>query len=811
MGVRAALIRTVWQFGLAMIVVLVIGVLLRKAWPTPTERFIAAALSQGWTSDHLRPIVSEVLAVLLRPGEFAAPPTINAEPRADAVNVYLVRYPTGSIRPAIRNRFPDYVGTIAYLGESNAILVDEEYLEALGERLGFLIDGDAEANPYVRLKNNEQGMRFLLLWVLGHELGHLVAAHGGRHFGPAGPEKPVDHDSLGYRQELEADQALAERLSRAMHVNAVSADDITSFGTFMAVLLEAELSRVMGVPRKQGPLIQLFDPNLTQLLRPAVHPDYFLRATRLMALLDLPPSSPLRVVQEGARRLEGRLQPITSTAGRVVVDSTPPGAIMSIKGAGTQLPNYRLPADVWLPPGTYNVNISAPDYESQSHVIVIQANAIKQQHIALVPARAASPEGPLPLSAWLSADRHMTNAGHYYWTRQWPEAAAWELNRARELLPTWSRPVLLLAQIAADRNDLAGARVLFARALDLYSKEPSWQRGSRGNIQDLANAFHTLLQSDQQSPDRPEQVLALVESLWRVDEDARAEQYLAELRPAHEADARVWLSLARIRVDQSRLDEAESAARRAVNCDGSGTTERFYLATILEQQGRTRDAEAELAAIVQAAPQNAEAVEALAALRFRIGRFADAAEAYRRALTVDADRSWLWCGLGETYRKMHEFDRAEQAYRSEGASPSLVCVTGLVQLHIAARRIQDAIELCTSLAEQSHDDSDRLGVTSVSAICTRAARKRRRRKMPTGGPYGSTRQTPPCGRCSPRPKRQRVKPIGPNCIARLPIGFPAESVLRRYRRRCCGKAGSVAPCFQNQMWCAVARLHSPLH
>src|SRR5262249_53166549 len=127
--------------------------------------------------------------------------------KADYLNVFLMK-------PGLRN--PDsppelkpYFGSCAYLGENNIILCDSDFLNSFLEK--------RDIKNYLRSHPDKdaQWERYLdsfLIWVLGHELGHIIRGHTAAHFGEDNFERLVDSTSLDQRQEVEADAFLIDRV-----------------------------------------------------------------------------------------------------------------------------------------------------------------------------------------------------------------------------------------------------------------------------------------------------------------------------------------------------------------------------------------------------------------------------------------------------------------------------------------------------------------------------------------------------------------------------------------------------------------------
>lgn len=686
----------------AAAVAMTLGLLIvRRLLPTKTERFISAALTLGWISDRTKAHVEEALSTLIRPDEFVGGIVINGPPRHGALNLYVVSVPATE-REAARDAFPEYVGTIAYLGQSNAILIDTDYLEQIGERLRFLAGAEIP-NPYVRARRNQNGLRQLLMWVLGHEVAHISAGHPPRHFSPASLDKPVNYDRLGMQNEIDADNGLADRLSTALKERRVTDEAMSVFANELMTLVDVELERVLGVSTRQGPSIQFTDPSVPLQIPAGSHPEFFVRAVRILAQLDSSNPS-LKMYTDLLARFEARLKPASADAGRLTVDGEPLGARISVAGHGAALPQYRLPAEVWLPAGEFRVQVEADGHEPVTQAVSVRAGVISRLRVALKRAIAQPAPDPFGAKLWLAANAHVGSAQAYYGGEHFTDAAAWELARAREAAPHASLPVFLLAQMRADQADLVEARTLFEKGLELRAVEPAWQRSDEART--VANAMELLAATSVTSADYRDALLTLIESLWAADDDRLASRFLDDLSPSTSKDARVLLNLARIRTDQERFAEATNAARRAIAFDAGAIDARNALVRVFELTGQLSAAERELLKAIASDRTDVSRRLELARFYDRQHAWHKAVAAYTRAITVEPDLSDIWCDIGDANVHLGKLDVAERAYRSPTDDrPPAKCQIGLSRLSLAQRRATEALGRCQKvLTDTVHDD-----------------------------------------------------------------------------------------------------------
>lgn len=105
----------------------------------------------------------------------------------------------------------------------------------------------------------------------------------------------------------------------------------------------------------------------------------------------------------------------------------------------------------------------------------------------------------------------------------------------------------------------------------------------------------------------------------------------------------------------------------------TGATDTLRAAMRLHEAGDAQAAERLLREHVRAAPGDADARAAYGVVLQRLGRPADAAQAYRDALAVDGAHAIAGCNLGAVLRELGELDAAEEALRAAlAARPTFV-------------------------------------------------------------------------------------------------------------------------------------------
>jgi hypothetical protein len=189
-----------------------------------------------------------------------------------------------------------YRDSCAFLGYRKVILCDVAFIDHFlaardlnKERVPFEgdmpIDAIATLRPLSaeRLRSQRQ---LLLTWVLGHEVGHLVAGHGAAHFGPDKLDDNIAPRSISQARELEADSFLASTFVAKVN------DTDSDLYFFLIQLLQNEINRKACPdisPLQYCKNIQvgagILEPTAVMpYLIKGSHPEYIVRLLRLIDL-----------------------------------------------------------------------------------------------------------------------------------------------------------------------------------------------------------------------------------------------------------------------------------------------------------------------------------------------------------------------------------------------------------------------------------------------------------------------------------------------------------------------------------------------
>lgn len=116
-----------------------------------------------------------------------------------------------------------------------------------------------------------------------------------------------------------------------------------------------------------------------------------------------------------------------------------------------------------------------------------------------------------------------------------------------------------------------------------------------------------------------------------------AERELADAARLAPNDLSVWTTLALLRMEQKRPEDAATAYTSACNLDPKSEEAAAGLGVALMEAGKLPEAEAALLKAIESRPDSALLWNNLGVVRTRRGSFAPAVEAFQKALAIDAN------------------------------------------------------------------------------------------------------------------------------------------------------------------------------
>lgn len=240
---------------------------------TSSTQLINELLAQQMLSNDHPDRIDRVLKFLTAETSFDKRWQVNKATKADYLNIFLMK-PGLRTDPGRPPELKPYFGSCTYLGDNNIVLCDVDFLNSFLEKrdiknyLRSHPDKDAQWERY---------QDSFLIWVLGHELGHVIKGHSAAHFGEDNFEQLVASSSLDQRQEVEADAFLVNRVLS-------DKDQTLNLSVMLIDVLNAEIRSKVGndLPQGAGILFDYNDKKIVRYMSLRRHPEFVVRITRML-------------------------------------------------------------------------------------------------------------------------------------------------------------------------------------------------------------------------------------------------------------------------------------------------------------------------------------------------------------------------------------------------------------------------------------------------------------------------------------------------------------------------------------------------
>lgn len=248
---------------------------------TASERasaLVAAVQDTGVLEKEVGDIPA-VLSMLTAGTRFADRVNVNKPVKESALNVYLLAHHLSDRENVSEVIFQSKIlGNCAFVGVSNAIICDSEFVDR------FLIDhGVFNEVPNDSLERAKRDYQYAFLaWVLGHELGHVIAGGPAAHFGQANTLDSEQQAGIELAQGAET----AADLFAAKKIEADRRLTVALEGMLVA-LIDQEVAEKNGKSPAYGVGLHWDYANrrVIQYFANQDHPEFVIRATRILTFL----------------------------------------------------------------------------------------------------------------------------------------------------------------------------------------------------------------------------------------------------------------------------------------------------------------------------------------------------------------------------------------------------------------------------------------------------------------------------------------------------------------------------------------------
>jgi hypothetical protein len=272
----------------------------RTATPTLLRELLSKQLllDERWADYHR--LYNQALSIALRTTDFEDRFQINQPPRDDFVNLYLLdsgqRF-RADVSPDCLSLF----GKCCYLGSHNAIIIDPNFLQSFLTERG--ISGYRPVDTS-RIPNNLS----LAVWIVGHEVGHLLSNHIAAHFERSALEDDPSSGRESHERELAADA----------HVARIVRDDSSTQRKLVNLFYDLAWAEAEHQARGSYPNPPPEPTSVDTIIeglhysRGGSHPHYLVRVYHILRLMadDMPPSEGGKGFADMLSRFANKLQPL---------------------------------------------------------------------------------------------------------------------------------------------------------------------------------------------------------------------------------------------------------------------------------------------------------------------------------------------------------------------------------------------------------------------------------------------------------------------------------------------------------------------
>jgi hypothetical protein len=246
----------------------IILVVVLRGTPGRAEVRIAASVAQELLARSLLcplpvPDGQAYIRKLLRGTRFERRWQINRRLREDYINLYFF---CSDGAPASENLTQDYANNCALVGAPNIVICDAGFFRRLAVTKNL-------AGGVVTLPQVE---RNLFIWVIGHEMGHVLHGDAPSHFGADKLSELVPNATLDQSREIAADDWFATRL-------ASFSDELLIENTLVRLIFAEVAHKVGGENIHPGTGMPIVS-NFIDYANASTHPEMIIRAVRILAI-----------------------------------------------------------------------------------------------------------------------------------------------------------------------------------------------------------------------------------------------------------------------------------------------------------------------------------------------------------------------------------------------------------------------------------------------------------------------------------------------------------------------------------------------
>jgi hypothetical protein len=267
------------MFPLSLLLVLMPAIQSNVGGPSPTaNELVQAVQDKSFLSDQAGNIPS-ILRILVSGTRFANHVNINQPLNSSSLNFYLLAH-----NLAARNEVPRAIlqsgilGNCAFVGVANVIICDSEFVDKFLFEHRVFSQVTADLLPQAE----REYQTAFIAWVLGHELGHVIAGDSPAHFGVGNvmEQQRKAAIDLAQQKEIAADLYAARQIEKDKQLT-------TSLEAMLVALIDQEVAEKNGKSPSYGVGLHWDYANkrVIQYFANQDHPEFVIRATRILTFV----------------------------------------------------------------------------------------------------------------------------------------------------------------------------------------------------------------------------------------------------------------------------------------------------------------------------------------------------------------------------------------------------------------------------------------------------------------------------------------------------------------------------------------------
>ena len=223
--------------------------------------------------------IPAILTILVSGTRFANHVNINRPLEDSSLNFYLLSHNLRARNDAPRAILQSGIlGNCAFVGVSNVIICDSDFMDSFLVEHGIFSQISEDMLPEAKREYQPA----FIAWVLGHELGHVIAGDGAAHFGveDALEQKRKAAIALAQEKETGADVYAARQIEKDKHLT-------SSLESMLMLLIDQEVAEKNGKSPSYGVGLHWDYANkrIIQYFANQDHPEFVIRATRILTVI----------------------------------------------------------------------------------------------------------------------------------------------------------------------------------------------------------------------------------------------------------------------------------------------------------------------------------------------------------------------------------------------------------------------------------------------------------------------------------------------------------------------------------------------